>query len=122
MAPRGHPRSQLGGFDKLAQFGVLQHQISGYGRAVRRVPCGYGRVIQSRDGLLHCALDPISADDDVCIKDLSRRESDARPAWDGRVRLYATHSGIDANAHTRGGAREMEEHGMVIPTVDMGIW
>ena len=122
MAPRGHPRSHLGDLDELAQLGVLQHRIGADDRAVCRVPCGHGCVVKSRNGLLQSALDPISADDDVRMEDLARRESDTRPAWEGRVRLYVVHSGIEPDAHARGGARETEEHSVVIPTVDMVVW
>ena len=122
MTPWGHPRRHLGGLDELAQLGVLQHRISAYDRPVRRVPCGDGRVIEPRDGLLQCALDPISADDDVCIKNLARCERDARPTLKGRVRLYVADRGIEPDAHARGGARKAKEHGMVIPAMDVVVW
>jgi hypothetical protein len=122
MALGGHPHGRLGGFNELAQLRVLQHRISAYDRAVRRIPCGDGRVIDSRHGLLQCALDPISADDDVCIKNFARRERDAWPAREGRVRLYVAHSGIKLDANARGGARETEKQGMVIRAVDLVVW
>ena len=40
----------------------------------------------------------------------------------GIYRLYVTHSSIEASAYARGGAREMEEHGMVISAVDIVEW
>src|SRR6266576_2209620 len=121
MAPGAHPHGRLGSFDKPAQLRILQHRIGAYDRTVCRIPCGDGRVIESCDGLLQCALDPISADDDVCIENLARREGDTRPALEGRVRLYVAYSGIEPDSHARSGVRETEEHSMVIPTVDLVV-
>ena|SRR5258707_11952580 len=83
--------------------------------------CGCGRVIESRDGLLMCALYPVNADDDVRMKNLTRREG-ARPAWESRIGLNITHGGTKSNAHAGGSTCETEEHGVVIPTVDLVIW
>ena len=56
------------------------------------------------------------------MKHLARRERDARPTREGRVRLHVAHGGAEADAHAGRGARKAEEHGVVVRAVDVVVW
>ena len=124
MTPGRHPRRHLGGLDERAELGVLQHGIGRNDSAIRRVARGHRRVIAPRDGLLQQALDAISAHNNVRTQHLSRRKRDARPTTTTRrrrIRLDVAHRRAEAYAHAGRGARETEEHGVVVCAVDVVV-